>query len=266
MDNDKKHEVSALVHLKDRGLTKRSSALVRRALESPLTQRAMSNYIGMEFVRVPAGEFLMGSIDGYSNEKPVHRVTIGQSFFMGKYEVTQTQWQKVMCANPSHFKGDDLPVEHVSWNDTQDFMDKLNEMNDGYKYRLPTEAEWEYACRAGTTGDHYAPDLDNIGWWTRNSGQKTHRVGSKQPNAYGLYDMLGNVYEWCHDWYVDTYEGAPANGSARLLRGELKQRICRGGSWYNISSGLCSSSRFCGPLNNRDSVVGFRLVAVVRTP
>jgi formylglycine-generating enzyme required for sulfatase activity len=186
---------------------------------------------------------------------------------MGKYEVTQGQWQATMGNNPTYFKGDDKrPVEQVSWNDTWKFINTLNEMNDGYMYRLPKEAEWEYACRAGTTGDYYAQVVDDIGWYSDNSDQKTHRVGSKQPNAFGLYDMSGNVLEWCYDWYVDTYESAPTDGSARLTGGEQKYRVLRGGSWNYFAKYLRSAGRnFIWP-ENRYYNYGFRLVAVVRTP
>ena len=142
----------------------------------------MTNRVGIELVWIPAGSFMMGSESGQSGEKPVHRVTINNGLYMGKYEVTQAQWQSVMGNNPSDFKGDNLPVEQVSWDDAVAFIAKLNAQNDGYTYRLPSESEWEYACRAGTTGD-YAGDLYAMAWYT---GDKTHPVGSKLPNAFGL--------------------------------------------------------------------------------
>ena len=133
---------------------------------------------------------------------------------MGRYEVTQAQWQAVMGNNPSNFKGcDQCPVETVSWDDAQEFIRKLNAQNDGYKYRLPSEAEWEYACRAGTTGD-YAGNLDEMAWYGKNSGGKTHSVGQKQANGLGLYDMHGNVWEWVEDRYHHNYNRAPTDGSA----------------------------------------------------
>src|SRR6185295_12837821 len=131
----------------------------------------------------------------------VHKVRITRQFEIGKYEVTQEQWQAVMGDNPSNFKGANLPVEKVSWNDAQDFLLKLN-ARDGYTYRLPTEAEWEYACRAGSMGD-FAGELDDVAWYDKNSGSKTHPVGQKRPNVWGLYDMHGNVSEWCSDWYLE---------------------------------------------------------------
>jgi formylglycine-generating enzyme required for sulfatase activity len=218
---------------------------------------------GIEMVYIPPGKFMMGS--NHDWEKPVHEVTISQPFYMGKYEVTQGQWQTVMGSNPSSFKGDDnLPVERVSWDDAQEFINKLNEINDGYTYRLPSEAEWEYACRAGTTGGYYARNVDDIGWYKDNSGKKTHAVGSKQPNAFGLFDMSGNVWEWCRDWWVDI-EGAPADGSARLSGGEQKYRLFRGGSWSNDASNLHSAYRNRTSPAIRVNDIGFRVVAVLRT-
>jgi formylglycine-generating enzyme required for sulfatase activity len=206
---------------------------------------------------------MMGS-NSNDNEKPVHEVTISQPFYMGKYEVTQAQWQAVMGNNPSYFKdcGGNCPVEQVSWDDAQSFINKLNESNDGFRYRLPTEAEWEYACRAGTTGD-YAGNLSEMAWYSENSGNKTHAVGGKQPNAWGLADMHGNVFEWCQDWYHETYYGAPTDGSAWLSRGEQKYRVLRGGSWsYLAASYARSAIRGSNTPDIRYTTVGFRVVAV----
>jgi formylglycine-generating enzyme required for sulfatase activity len=186
-----------------------------------------------------------------------------------------------MGNNPSDFKGENNPVENVSWNDAVAFINKLNEMNDGYRYRLPTEAELEYACRAGTTGD-YAGDLDEMGWYYENSGDarlsgewnvdklkanndRTHPVGQKQPNAWGLYDMHGNVSEWCQDWYHDSYNGAPTDGSAWESGGEQKYRVLRGGSWNIDANHLRSAFRGSESPDVRISNYGFRLVAVART-
>lgn len=207
----------------------------------------------MEFVWIAPGNFMMGSKNGDGDEKPVHRMTIGSGFYMGKHEVTQAQWQAVMGNNPAYFKGDNLPVEQVSWDDAQKFINKLNDLNDGYKYRLPTEAEWEYACRAGTTGD-YSGNLVDMAWYADNSGRRTHPVGSKQPNAFGLYDMHGNVWEWCRDSYHSTYNGAPTNS-----------RVVRGGSWNTFATGLRSANRYGSTPDGRYINYGFRVVAVVRT-
>ncbi len=218
---------------------------------------------------------MMGSTNGEANEKPVHQVTISHSFYMGKYEVTQTQWKSLMGNNPAYFKyskgcggTSPCPVETISWDDVQKFLQKLNEMQDGYSYRLPTEAEWEYACRAGTTGD-YSGKVGDIAWYKENSWEdslnRTHPVGTKQPNAWGLADMHGNVWELCEDWYHDTYDGAPSDGTAWLNAGEQRYRMIRGGSFCQSASGVRSATRRpcedCVPFYN----VGFRVVAYVRT-
>jgi formylglycine-generating enzyme required for sulfatase activity len=221
----------------------------------------------IELVRIPPGSFMMGSTNGQADEKPVHQVTINYSFYMGKYEVTQAQWQSVMGNNPSNFKdcGGNCPVEQVSWDDAQSFIQRLNGMNDGYTYRLPTEAEWEYACRAGTTGD-YAGNLSDMAWYSENSGSKTHTVGGKQPNAWGLADMHGNVWEWCQDWYHETYHGAPTDGSAWLSGGEQKYRVLRGGSWSYDASDARSAYRRYDSLDSRVDLnsFGFRVVTSAR--
>jgi formylglycine-generating enzyme required for sulfatase activity len=235
--------------------------------------RTRTNQAGIEFVLVPAGSFMMGSTDelmvrlnGSTNgvdSVPVHQVTISQPFYMGRYEVTQAQWQAVMGNNPSSFKdcGGNCPVEQVSWDDAQNFINKLNESNDGFRYRLPSEAEWEYACRAGTTGD-YAGTLSEMAWYSDNSGSKTHAVGGKQPNAWGLADMHGNVWEWCQDWYHQTYQGAPPDGSAWLSGEEQKYRVMRGGSWKAHADGTTSAYRYWGTPDDRFNYLGFRVVAV----
>ncbi len=216
---------------------------------------------GMEFVRIQPGEFMMGCSSGdnqcYENEKPAYRVRITKGFEMGKYEVTQAQWESVMGSNPSNFRGADRPVERVSWNDAQDFLQKLNSRQDGYRYRLPTEAEWEYAARAGTTGS-YAGNLDAMAWYSINSGGQTHPVGQKQPNAWGLYDMHGNVWEWAQDWFgnyaaaAQTDPGGPVNGQSRVQRG---------GCWYSV---VARNARVSVRGNDvptiRNNFVGFRCV------
>jgi formylglycine-generating enzyme required for sulfatase activity len=190
----------------------------------------------LEMVLIPAGTFTMGSPsnekDRDSDEGPQHRVTISKDFYIGKYEVTQAQWKAVMGSNPSARKGDNLPVEQVSWDDCQAFIQKLNSMALGVgTFRLPTEAEWEYACRAGTTTRLYWGDDPNYsqiggyGWYWANSAGRNHPVGEKLPNAWGLFDMSGNVWEWCQDWYGPYPSGAqvdptgPQSGLYRVWRG-----------------------------------------------
>ncbi len=170
------------------------------------------NSVGMEFVKIAPGEFMMGCSTGDSecqgDEKPLHRVQITKAFEIGKYEVTQAQWQAVMGSNPSTIKGDDHPVETISKQEAQDFLAKLTARSDGYRYRLPTEAEWEYAARAGAPA---APaSLDEVAWYAANSDDQTHPVGQKKPNAWGLYDTLGNVREWVSDQYaMNFYSNSP---------------------------------------------------------
>ncbi len=227
----------------------------RKQLEDYLRQRREQD----GFVLIPAGEFMMGSENGRDEEKPVHKVRISKSFEMGKYQVTQEQWQAVMGNNPSHFKdGANLPVEFVSWDDVQEFIKRLNAKNDGYHYRLPTEAEWEYACRAGTTGD-YAGNGDEMAWYDKNAGGKTHPIGQKKPNHWGVYDMHGNVWEWCADWYDEKYykqspEVDPTGPSTGL------GRVHRGGSWSLPAAGSRAAFRRAFVPWLCDNELGFRLV------
>ena len=196
------------------------------------------NTIDMEFVLIQPGEFDMGSpaneIGRGNDEGPVHHVKISEAFYLGKYEVTQKQWHEVMGNNPLYFKGDDLPVERVSWDDVQDFIKKLNEKEGTNKYRLPTEAEWEYAARAGTTTRYSFGDDDSklgeYAWYSENSGHKTHPFGKKVANPWGLYDVHGNVWEWVQDEWHDTYNGAPTDGSA-WEDGVSAALVYRGGRW-----------------------------------
>jgi formylglycine-generating enzyme required for sulfatase activity len=220
------------------------------------------NSMEIEFVSIPAGRFMMGCSQGdgqcYADEKPQYEVQITRRFQLGKYEVTQGQWAQVMGSNPSKFKGEDrLPVEEVSWNDVQRFIAKLNALNDGYRYRLPTEAEWEYAARGGTTGVYYG-SLDEIGWYEKNSGSKTHPVGQKQPNAFGLYDMLGNVWEWCADGYDKSYYGS-SPGSDPKGPDSAQARVLRGGSWDDLASNARASSRVGVVPFVRGNAIGFRV-------
>lgn len=219
---------------------------------------------GFGLVWIPPGEFMRGSDNGDLDERPVQRVTLAQGFYMSRYPVTQAQWLLVMGNNLSHFLGDDLPVEQVSWNDAIAFIERLNGLDDEYIYRLPTEAQWEYACRAGTTQD-YAGDQNAVAWYKDNSGGKTHAVGTRLANAFGLYDMLGNVWEWCEDWYHDDYLGAPVDGSAWLSGGDQTHRVLRGGSWDYPAATLRPSfrNRNCPDFRLNDN--GFRLCAEKRT-
>jgi formylglycine-generating enzyme required for sulfatase activity len=213
---------------------------------------------GIQFVALPAGEFQMGS-DLKANEQPIHRVVISKSFQLGKYEITQGQWKAVMGTNPSNHTGDDtFPVETVSWIDVQTFIGRLNALNDGYRYRLPTEAEWEYACRAGTTGE-YAENMDDVAWYLGNSGGKTHPVGTKKPNAWGLYDMHGNVGEWVQDWFsADYYSKSLVTDPPGPTSGIY--RAWRSGA-FNWSADWCRSGfRYYSDPGTRGYQIGVRLL------
>ena len=215
-------------------------------------------------VRVEAGTFTMGATpemkDPWDDEKPVHQVTLTNDYYIGKYEVTQALWQAVMGNNPSGFKGDNLPVENVSWDDCQEFINKLNRIT-GKTFRLPTEAEWEYATRGGKKSRGYqysgSNNISDVAWYDSNSGNKTHAVGSKQANELGIYDMSGNVWEWCHDWdgsYSSSSQVNPtgANSGSR--------RVDRGGSWINDAGCCRSSCRGSYTPVNRLDILGLRLV------
>ncbi len=226
--------------------------------------KTLRNALGMEFVRIPAGELRMGSEDknAYDDEKPVHTVRLTRAFYLGKYEVTQGQWQEVMGSNPSLSTGDaNRPVEQVSWDDVQAFLQRLNAREGGTPYRLPTEAEWEYAARAGsTTAYSFGTDAQQLGayaWHSANAGSTTHPVGQKQPNAWGLHDMHGNVLEWVQDWY-GAYTAAPAVDPQGPAAGAY--RVVRGGSWLGSAGGCRSASRGEAPPGLRDGGLGVRLL------
>ena len=199
----------------------------------------ITNSIEMEFILIEAGTFQMGSNSGESDEKPIHTVNITKDYYIGKYEVTQGEWKKVMGSNPSYFKGDNLPVERVSWNDVQEFIEKLNQKEGTYKYRLPTEAEWEYASRGGNKSRGYkysgSNSIGEVAEYEGNNDKSTKPVGGKKANELGIHDMTGNVWEWCSDWYSSGYYSSslstdptgPTSGSYRVLRG---------GSWYYYAS------------------------------
>ncbi|MBQ0121843.1 MAG: SUMF1/EgtB/PvdO family nonheme iron enzyme [Bacteroidales bacterium] len=216
-------------------------------------------------VYVQAGTFTMGATsemeDPLDYEKPTHQVTLTYDYYIGKTEVTQALWKAVMGNNPSEFKGDNLPVESVSWNDCQKFISKLNSMT-GQSFRLPTEAEWEFAARGGNYSNHYqysgSNKLGDVAWYDGNSGMKTHAVATKQPNELGLYDMSGNVWEWCSDWYgkyrssSQTNPTGPSSGSGRVFRG---------GGFFD--AGYCRSSfRNYDAPDYSPSIPGLRLVLV----
>ncbi|HEU4886655.1 MAG TPA: formylglycine-generating enzyme family protein [Thermoanaerobaculia bacterium] len=189
------------------------------------------------------------------DQNPVHQVTISRGFELQATEVTQAQWTAVMGSNPSHFRGPRLPVEQVSWNDAQEFIRRLNAHHPGKRYRLPTEAEWEYACRAGTTESRYG-DIDAIAWYDANSEQRTHPVGGKAPNRWGLYDMLGNVWELCADWKA-PYPAGPVTDPAGPPSGYY--RVSRGGGWYDTRQAVNARFRSSPEPVYRGNTLGFRL-------
>ena len=222
------------------------------------------NSVGMLLVPIPAGTFTMGEANGDDNETP-HKVTLTQPFHLGQYEVTQEQYEKVMGTNPSNFKGGQNPVEQVDWNDAVEFCRKLSalpaEKKAGYVYRLPTEAEWEYACRAGTTTRYSFGDSDSqlgdYAWYDKNSEDTTHPVGGKKPNGWGLYDMHGNVWEWCQDWY-GSYPRGSATDPTGAASGSI--RVSRGGGWNLISDYCRSAYRYWRTPDFRGIYLGFRVL------
>ena len=219
--------------------------------------------ISIEMVKVEAGTFMMGATPEMekpnSDEKPVHQVTLTNDYYMGKYEVTQALWQAVMGSNPSEYKGDNLPVEQVSWNDCQEFISKLNGLT-GRKFRLPTEAEWEYAARGGKKSRSYqysgSSNISDVAWYDGNSDSKTHPVGTKQANELGIYDMSGNVYEWCLDWY-GSYSSSSQTNPTGADSGS--KRVYRGGSWYDYAWSCRLSNRYFNTPDFRIDDLGLRL-------
>ncbi|MDL2269434.1 formylglycine-generating enzyme family protein [Desulfosarcina sp. OttesenSCG-928-A07] len=232
-------------------------------------EKTHTNSIGMEFVLIPAGSFEMGCDPNFENcaedECPRYTVTLTQAFYLGKYEVTQAQWVAMMGSNPSKYKGRTNPVEQVSWDDVQDFIQQLNEKEDTRRYRLPTEAEWEYAARAGSQtaysfGDD-ARQLGNYAWYDRESGP--YSVGQKRANKWGLYDVHGNVYEWVADWYQeDYYTDNPGKDPQGPSSG--KYRVIRGGSWFFSAEDCRSANRNFNSPDHRISSLGFRLACSVK--
>jgi formylglycine-generating enzyme required for sulfatase activity len=242
-----------------------------------------SNSLGMEFVLIPAGMFMMGCAEGDTecqpDERPPHPVQISEAFYLGRFEVTQGQWVKVMGENPSQTQGNGHPVENVSWDDAQEFIRRLNALEGTDKYRLPTEAEWEYAARAGTAtkfpfSEAEAPDY---AWYWDNAAYGTHPVGAKQPNPWGLHDMAGNVWEWVQDWYGEGFYAASLADAPGLLKLKNKDpfatqkardpagpaggasRVLRGGSWGNGSRYLRPGHRNAYAPDTRRPNIGFRL-------
>lgn len=240
---------------------------------------------GMDFLLIPAGEFEMGSPMREKRRKfwegPVHKVTIQYPFWLGKYPVTQEEWEKVMEYNPSFFKGEKLPVENVSWLEVQAFLKKINSLEtfrdetpeNTYIYRLPTEAEWEYAARAGTNTSFFFGNEDSklkeYAWFLENSGLETHPVGLKKPNPWGLYDMYGNVGEWVRDEYHISYKGAPVDGKAwesTFPSVSTPVRIRRGGGW-NGNAGSCrSAERLFAAQDKKLNSLGFRVAREIAIP
>lgn len=250
---------------------------VSKSTTAPAKPKPLQNQYGIELAYIPPGEFMMGTDNDEANERPAHRVIISKAFYMGRYEVTQGQWLAVMGKNPSYFKGDtNLPAEMVSWKDAQEFIARLNALNDNYIYRLPTEAEWEYACRAGSAtvfafGDSLSSEQANFDGHFPFGGaakgpywERTAPVGRYQPNAYGLYDMHGNVWEWVQDWYSrDYYSQSPLTDPQGPPSGG--QRVVRGGDWYAKAHSLRSSNRESFSPGDRLAGNGFRVLAVLRT-
>lgn len=224
----------------------------------------LPNGFSFDMIPIEGGTFIMGNDDEStsSREKPVHSVKV-PDFFIGKYPVTQALWQSLMGKNPSYFKGENRPVESVSWDDVQIFIEKLNDLT-GKTYRLPSEAEWEYAARGGkqSSGLIYAGSnkLKEVGWYNANTHNETKPVGLKLPNELGLYDMSGNVWEWCADVWHDDYKGAPKDGSAWLTGGDQDSRVVRGGSWIDFDEIDCRvSDRDGNDADYQDDIIGFRL-------
>lgn len=228
--------------------------------QEPLSNRTFTvNGVEFTMVGVQGGTFQMGSNDGEDNKKPVHSVTLS-SYNIGQTEVTQALWKAVMGNNPSEFKGDNLPVENVNWDDCQTFITKLNQLT-GETFRLPTEAEWEFAARGGNKSQGYiysgSNTVDDVAWYWDNSGNNTHDVKTKAPNELGLYDMSGNVDEWCQDWYGD-YSSSSQTNPTGPMRGSFRE--VRGGSWHHNAWYCCSDYRSSDAADYRYNDLGLRLV------
>ena len=259
---------------KEATATQQSTVAQPAVAQQPIVQPTVTNSnnisipvkdgISIDMVRVEAGTFTMGATPEMENplddEKPAHQVTLTNDYYIGKYEVTQALWKAVMGNNPSYSKGNNLPVERVSWDNCQKFISKLNRIT-GKTFRLPTEAEWEYAARGGNKSRGYqysgSSNLSDVAWYEDNSGNKTHNVGSKQANELGIYDMSGNVHEWCQDWY-DKYSNSSKVNPTGANSGSY--RVSRGGGWAGYAWDCRSSYRnYCSP-GSRYNHLGLRLV------
>ena len=240
------------------GKPRSATAGMSQAQKDRIIQNLINNIVFVE-----GGTFMMGATaeqdsDAESDEKPAHRVTLS-SFSISRYEVTQEEWQAVMGNNPSNFNGSKRPVENVSWNDCQEFIRKLNTMT-GKQFRLPTEAEWEFASRGGIKSQGYkysgSNNLNSVAWYDDNSGITTHDVGLKSPNELGIYDMSGNVWEWCSDWYGNYSSSSQTNPTGSYSG---SNRVLRGGSW-GLNAWCCRVSiRSGGAPDFRHLILGFRL-------
>jgi formylglycine-generating enzyme required for sulfatase activity len=241
-----------------------------------------TNRYRMEFVLIPEGKFTMGSVAGSDSERPAHEVTIARPFYIGRYEVTQWQWRAVMRTtvdeqrrkikpdgktlvdSPMAGEGDERAAYYVSWQEARAFVEQLNALKDGHTYRLPSESEWEYVCRAGAAEDRPA-DVNLIAWYKNNSNNYVQFVGMRRPNAFQVYDLIGNVWEWCEDVFHLKYDGAPADGSPWMTNDELNQRVKRGGSFSTSNFDfLRCAGRGGGMADSRDVETGFRVVATTR--
>ena len=241
-------------------------------LKQPVAGKPFINGHGILMKWIPPGSFLMGKGTNHDAERPVHRVHIKNGFWISATEITQEQYEKVMGNNPSKVKAKDHPVESVDWLTANRFCNKLQALewklkrsSLKYVYRLPSEAQWEYCCRAGTTGVRYLEPVDEIAWHEGNSGKKHHRVAKKKANAFGLHDMLGNVSEWCADGFHRSYVGAPTDGSP-WMKGMLKGDYVTRGGHYDANSHFCTAyfRRFFWQVNAKLAFNGFRVVLVPR--
>ncbi len=229
----------------------------------PLPEKFIDPVCGLEMALIPGGTFEMGDLtgDGMENERPVHHVTL-DGYYIGRYQVTQDQWQSLVPKNPSRFQGSDLPVEQVTWDDACAFARHLTQAHNGrYHFELPTEAQWEFAARSGGKPELYAggDDIDRLAWYEANSGSRTHPVGTKVPNGLGLYDMSGNVWEWCRDTFsADAYVCQAANNPIVDINGS--DRVIRGGSWNLDAWSARCSRRFSFRADLFGAGLGFRLV------